>query len=149
MACYALHLASGKLVTLDAQASAVHSDLISDTLYVADGVQLRALFASATRRVAEWQSKVVVLESYKSFAWLAVESDFLDADGSAVTVEVSIYGDLDDLNERELIHSVEVYSRRPVRLPAKRAKEYVIGIKSAARVTSVVVASSTAELQSV
>lgn len=133
--CYALHLDSGRLTTLDLRGSALYVDPISDTLYAARGTSIYACFAAPTYRTATWRSKRFVLPQQAGFAWLTVESDF------SAPVEVRWYGD------GVLSHTATVASRAPVRLPAGRYLEHEIEVLSSARWSSLTIASSTAELQ--
>lgn len=133
--CYALHLDSGRLTTLDLRGSALYVDPISDTLYAARGTSIYACFAAPTYRTATWRSKRFVLPQQAGFAWLTVESDF------SAPVEVRWYGD------GVLRHTATVASRAPVRLPAGRYLEHEIEVLSSARWSSLTIASSTAELQ--
>lgn len=134
--CYALHLETGKLTTLELTGSAFYTDTLTDRLYTAQGTSVVALFAGATYRTGKWRSKVVVLPSHMSFAWLTVESDFAHA------VTVKWYGD------GVLRHTAVLTSRAPVRLPAGRYLEHEIEVTSQGRWNALTMASSTAELQS-
>jgi hypothetical protein len=59
--CYALHMDSGKLVTLDLQADALYVDKLTDTLYASRGGYIYAIFAGGAPRTGLWRSKVSVL----------------------------------------------------------------------------------------
>lgn len=135
--CYAFHLDSGKLTTLDLTASAFYTDLLNDRMYAAQGTNIIAVFGGPTPRTATWRSKIFVLPKQTGFAWLTIESAF------ASPITVNWYGD------GVLRHTVAVTSRTPVRLPAGRYLEHEIEIVSAARWSSLTIASSTAELQQV
>lgn len=135
--CYALHLETGKLTTLDLTGSTFYADTLTDRLYTAQGANVVALFAGATYRTGKWRSKIAVLPSYATFAWLSVESDF------AYPVTVKWYGD------GVLRHTAVVTSRKPVRLPAGRYLEHEIEVTSQGRWNALALASSTAELQAI
>ena len=133
--CYALHLESGRLTSLQLQASALFVDPISDTLYAARGTNIYACFAATSYRTGQWRSKVFVLPQHAGFSWLTVESDF------SAPVEVRWYGD------GVLRHTATVTSRAPVRLPPGRYLEHELEVVSSGRWNNITVASSTAELQ--
>lgn len=135
--CYALHMETGKLTTVDVQGSAFHTDMLTDRLYVVTGNSIKALFAGTTYRTGLWRSKIAVLPMQAGFAWLGIESDF------TAPVTVRWYGD------GALVYTVAVTSRTPVRLPVGKYLEHQIEIESTARWNSLTMASSTAELQSI
>lgn len=133
--CYALHLETGKLTTLEVTGSTFYTDTLTDRLYTAQGTSVVALFSGETYRTGKWRSKIAVLPSYASFAWLTVESDF------NYPVTVKWYGD------GVLRHTAVVTSRTPVRLPAGRYLEHEIEVTSQGRWNALTMASSTAEFQ--
>ena len=135
--CYALHLDTGKLVTLDLQADALYVDKLTDTLYAARGGYIYAIFSGGAPRTGLWRSKVAVHTKHASYAWLSVESDF------EYPVTVRWFGD------GQLRYTATVLTRGPVRLPPGRWLEHEVEVQSQGRWTAVVFASSTAELQSV
>jgi hypothetical protein len=135
---YELHLASGKLSTSDVAGSTFYRDLFTDVMYAAEGTAIKAIMRGATRRTGTWKSKRVVLASPANFAWLQVDSSF----ESAVTVKVYADG--------TLWHTATVSTVEPVRLPQGRYREWEVQVESAASaVTSVILASTTAELRAV
>lgn len=135
--CYALHLDSGKLTTLDVTGSAFYTDVLSDRLYAAQGLNIVAVFGGTAARTGTWRSKIFVLPKQAGFAWLTIESTFT----SPITVNWYAEG--------VLRHTVAVSSRTPVRLPAGQYLEHEIEVVSQARWSSLSIASSTAELQKV
>ncbi len=135
--CYALHMETGKLTTVDVQGSAFHTDMLTDRLYVVTGNSIKALFAGTTYRTGLWRSKIIRLNSQAAFAWLVVESDF------AAPVTVRWYGD------GALRHTVALTSREPVRLPDGKYLEHQIEIESTERWNALTMASSTDELKSI
>lgn len=142
-ACYALDPVAGKLGRVDVTATAFYSDLSTDTLYAANGAAVAGLFRG-TARTGYWKSKRVVMPQHTGFAWLAVESDF----ESPVTVKWT--GWVQPSNEAtKETDTVEVTSRQPVRLPARRFLEHEIEVQSAARINAVTLASSGDELRGV
>jgi hypothetical protein len=135
--CYALHLGTGKLISVDVQGSAFYTDMLTDRLYVVNGNNIIALFSGATYRTGVWRSKVAVLQKQTGFAWLGIESTF------SAPITVRWYGD------GALVYTATVTSRTPVRLPAGRYLEHEIEIETTARWNKLTFASSTAELQGV
>lgn len=135
--CYALHMGTGKLTTLDVTGSAFYTDLLTDRLYVARGRSIVALFAGPGYRTGTWRSKIHVSPKQDGFAWLAIESDF------SADITVKWYGD------RALVYTATVTSRTPVRLPAGRYLEHEIEVVTTARWNKLTIASSTGELQSI
>ncbi|MFZ2328786.1 MAG: hypothetical protein WAW73_17855, partial [Rhodoferax sp.] len=135
--CYALHMESGKLISLDVQGSAFYTDMLTDRLYVVTGNSIKALFAGTTYRTGTWRSKIIVLSQQAAFAWLVVESDF------TAPVTVRWYGD------GSLRHTKVLTSRAPVRLPDGKYLEHQIEIESTERWNALTMASSTDELKSV
>lgn len=135
--CYAIHLETGKLTTVDAQGSAFYVDLLTDTLYIAKDRTIKALFQGAGHRTGTWKSKLSVMPKHTGFAWLTIESDF----SSPITV--NWYGD------GALAYSATVTSRAPVRLPAGVYLEHEIEVITSARWNALTMAGSAEELQSV
>jgi hypothetical protein len=135
--CYALHMDTGKLVTLDIQADALYVDKSTDTLYAARGGYIYAIFAGGPPRTGLWRSKIAVHPKQTGYAWLCVESDF------EYPVVVRWFGD------GVLRYTATVMTRNPVRLPPGRWLEHEIEVQSQGRWTAITLASSTAELQSV
>lgn len=136
--CYALDFATGKLTELDVSGTAFFVDVETDTLYVLDGTNIKALFSDMTqRRTGEYWTGVIKLGNQTPMAWLQVDSLF------ANPVKVHWYGD------GEMRHSVTVTSNSPVRLPAGRYLEHQVMVESSDRITMVTLASTTQELQSI
>lgn len=118
--------------------SAVHTDLLTDTLYFVNGQAVVPLFAGAAL-TGTWRSKVIVRNDHPGFGWLRVNADDLSAG-----VTVRIYGD-------GALHytSPSLSSREPVRMPSGRYREWEIVVESATRVNDVTLATSAAELEAV
>ena len=132
---YALDFGASKLIKTDIAASTFYEDRVTDTLYYSTGTTVKALFADATKRTATYRTGIVKLPKPESMAWLQVDSDFTSS------VVVNWYGD------GVLRKATTVASIAPVRLPAGIYLEHEIEIVTSARVTSVMLASTTAELQ--
>lgn len=134
--CHALDFAARKLGTVDVQATAVCLDAVSDHLYVAEGGRIRKLFADG-RRQGLWRSGRVVLPQHTPLAWVQA-----DGDQSELTpLTVRWFGD------GQLRHTATLTNTRPQRLPPGRWREHEIEVQGAARVTCVLLTSSTQELQ--
>ena len=132
---YALDFGASKLIKTDIVASTFYEDRVTDTLYYSTGTTVKALFADATKRTGTYRTGIVKLPKPEAMAWLQVDSDFESS------VVVNWYGD------GVLRKATTVASIAPVRLPAGIYLEHEIEIVTSARVTSVMLASTTAELQ--
>lgn len=115
------------------QIGAFYTDLLTDTLYAVDGTDI-VPFISTGLRTAVWRSKKFVLPSAPTHAWGRVNGLLTG------TVIVRLYGD------GILVDTTTVDSRTPFRIPAKRARAWEIEIESTSQISSVTIASSTAEL---
>lgn len=152
--CLTFDLASKKLGHLDLIATAAFNDKLTDTLYVVSGSQILAVYGGTTRRLGRWKSKLATLPQQATLAWIKVYGDQQPAKdgGTAVPVKVRVYGDgklIKPSPTGPLDYTAIFTDTNPQRLPAGRWLEYEVEIESAARVTSVVLAGSTQELQSV
>lgn len=134
--CYALDLASGKLVKVALTASTARTDKYSDTLYIASGTNVIPVISTG-RMTGKWRSKLVVLDRQEPFAWISVLSDF------SASVVVRLYVD----DAVSPFYTATLTSSTPQRLPPGRYKEWEIEVETTARVTEVVIASTTQELQ--
>lgn len=140
---YALHVKTGKLVTLDTpDLSALFLDKPTDTLYAAVTSDVQSLFSDTTTRdTGEW-TKRIVQPRYETYSWLQVDSTFKQADGTAAAVAVTIYN-----SEAVQLAQCVVTSREPVRVPDFLEQEIIVKVESVARVASVTFASSAEELR--
>jgi hypothetical protein len=138
--CYALDIGNNKLGTVTAltAVTTVYVDRETDELFANDGTNIRELF-STSRRTALWESGLITLPTQTIMSWLKVYGD----QSGGTTATVRWYAD------GVLRHTAVVSSTEPVRLPAGRWLEHKVSVESAARVTKVVIASTTQELQSV
>jgi hypothetical protein len=137
--CLTFDLASGKLGRVDLRATATYTDTLTDTLYIANGSSIQAVFGSAARRTGRWRSGRVPLQAQVPFAWLKVYGD----QSASAPVTVRWYGD------GVLRHTATITDINPVRLPPGRWLEHEVEVESAARVTRLVMAGNTQELQAV
>lgn len=137
---YLLHIPSGKMITIaiDDTVSALFVDRVTDALYYVTGTTIRRAFAGVGNRTGYAYSKVFIFPRQEPLAWLQVEAD--DAFGQVI---VRWFGD------GVLRHTATVTSNTPVRLPAGRYREHTVEIESSMNVSTVTLASTTAELQSV
>lgn len=137
--CLTFDLSSKKLGHLDLTATAAFDDLLTDTLYVVSGTKILAVYGGTTRRTGKWKSKLVTMPQQVGLAWIKVYGDQKPAD----PVTVKLYAD------GVLRHTATFTDLSPQRLPHGKWLEFEVEVESKARVTSVVLASSTQELQSV
>lgn len=131
--CYAL--GAGKLVELDLWGTAMFVDLPTDTLYVVNGTTINAAFRATDRRTARWKSNLMTFEAQAPLAWAKVYSDFTEP----VTLRWTADG--------QLRHTMTFTSLEPQRLPPGRWLEHEVEIESRARVTKVVLTTSSEELK--
>ena len=135
---FALDVASAKLSEIDAQAEALHRDVLTDGLYAVVDGRIRRLFAEG-RRTGHWKSRIVQGGRQEPFAWIQVDGE-QDAAAPAV---VRWHGD------GALRYEVSITDDLPHRLPPGRWREHELELESAARITALRLASTTAELQQV
>lgn len=135
--CYSLDLQSGRLLEIAATGSAFYRDQLTDTLYLAQGTTIKALFTDAARMTATWRSKLMELPATTYFAWLQANADY----ASPVTVKLYRAG--------ALFHTATLTSAEPVRLPPGRHTDWEVEVTGTQRVRTVTVASSADELKSV
>jgi hypothetical protein len=134
--CYALDTVAKKLTRVDMLAGAVFADNLTDGIFYTQGTQIRRAFSTG-RRTGVWKSPLVVLPAQTPFAWLQVDADY----DFGKTVQIKWYGD------GVLRHTATLSSIRPVRLPTGRWLEHEVEVTSTARVTKVLLAGHTLELQ--
>ncbi|GAA4400301.1 hypothetical protein [Quisquiliibacterium transsilvanicum] len=135
--CLTFDLTARKLGRIDLIATATHSDLLTDTLYVAHSGTIHSVATAATRRTGEYQTGKMTFERHVPMAWLKVYGD----QTPEAPVTVQWYG------EGVLRHTATVADTSPQRLPAGRWLEHEVHIASKARVTRLVMAGNTEELQ--
>ena len=123
----------------DLQADAAYSEISSDTLYVTSGTSVLATFSASTRRTGKWRSKKMTMPQQSGMSWVKVYGD----QSADAPVTLKWYGD------GVLRHTATLTSTAPQRLPTGRWLEHEIEIESTARVTRVVMAGDTQELQQV
>jgi hypothetical protein len=134
--CYALDTVAKKLTRVDMLVGAVFADSLTDAVYYTQGTQIKRAFSTG-RRTGVWKSPLVVLPAQTPFAWLQVDADY----NFGKTVQIKWYGD------GVLRHTATLSSIRPVRLPTGRWLEHEVEVTSTARVTKVMLAGHTLELQ--
>jgi hypothetical protein len=137
--CLSFDLTSKKLGRVDLSADAVFVDKLNDVLYTARGASVTAVFGGTLRRTARWKSARQVLPLHASLAWVQAYGD-QTADNP---VTVRWYGD------GELKYTATLNDTKPQRLPAGRWVEHEVEVESKSRVTSLMLASSTGELQQI
>lgn len=139
--CITFDLAAKKLGAVNSltSATAAYVDRVADALYVVDGTAIKQVHGASTRLTGVWKSPLVVFPSQSGLAWLKV----LGLQSSDAPAVLKWYAD------GALKHTVSVTSIDPVRLPGGRYLEHEIQIESKARITAVMLAGNTQELQSV
>jgi hypothetical protein len=134
--CYALDFIANKLGTVQVGATAVHHDILTDHLFVVDGTQIKKLF-NAGRRTGKWHSGTMVFEAQAPLAWLQLDGD----QTSSAPVTVRWYAD------GALRYQTSITDIEPRRLPPGRWLEHEVEVESSARLTKLVMSTSTAELK--
>jgi hypothetical protein len=118
--------------------TALYVDREADEFFANDGTSVNKLF-SAGLRTAVWKSPLITLPAQTPLAWLKVYG----GQSSGTPVIIRWYAD------GALRHTATLTNIEPVRLPPGRWLEHEIEVESAARVTKLVLTSSTQELQGV
>lgn len=137
--CLTFDLAARKLGRIDLSATAAFCDRLNDRLFIANGTSIQEVFGGSTRRTGLWKSGKGTLPAQMPLAWIKV----LGQQSDAAPVTVRWYGD------GTLRATLTFTNTEPKRLPAGRFLEHEVEVESAARVTSVTLASTTQEFQSV
>ncbi|MDR0273878.1 MAG: hypothetical protein LBI48_00740 [Burkholderiaceae bacterium] len=137
--CRALDFRAKKLVTVDLpHATALRRDELTDALFAVRGPHVVRCFAQG-RRTGRWKSGVQTFQKQAPLAWGVVLGD----QSQAQPATLRWWGD------GKLLVEKQVTGIAPFRLPAGRPLEHEVEIESAARITRVQLASSTAELQGI
>jgi hypothetical protein len=137
--CLVFDLKHKKLGRVDglSNVTAAFVDRSEDRMYVVINNQVFPFNASGSSLTGRWKSAKMTLPKQDPMAWLQV----FGSQSAGVPVTVRWYGD------GVLRYTATSTSLTPQRLPPGRWLEHEIEVESAARVTSVVVAGSTQELQ--
>jgi len=131
---YRFDLASKRIAVLDATATAAMPDLLTDTLYLADGVDVLPLYRGDMQD-GIWRSPVFVRNDIEGFGWMMVGGDF---DGA---VTVRLYRD------GALLHSVVAAADVMLRVPAGRGREWEVELEGDIRAATLTLAGSAEELK--
>lgn len=131
--CVSIDLVSRRISTMQLAATALHADLLTDTLYAAVGTTLIPLFAG-TRATGTWRSKKIPVAGAPAFTCARVESEF------EASVVLRVYGD------GVLVHTATFSTLRMQRLPTGHYRDVEFEVESSAVITGLLVASSPAEL---
>jgi hypothetical protein len=138
-ACFALDFNAKKLITISMQGvTAVRRDELTDKLFVVSSSDVTCCF-SANRRIGLWRTGILTFPDQAALAWAVIFGD----QSSTAPVTMRWYGD------GSLRYERKVTDITPFRLPPGRPQEHEVEIDSAARITRVQLASSTAELQGI
>lgn len=148
---YAMDFNAKKLTRINLSATAFFREQKTDALFYVDGTNVKKFGGAATRRMGKWRSSIAVLPSHAGFAWLQVDG----AQDNTNPVYVRWYADgvLQRSTTDAGAPTVAAFTHRlidktPVRLPVGRWLEHEVEIESKARITKVMMTSSTQELQS-
>lgn len=144
--CYGLDMVAKKLTRHDIPATAVYQDVVTDSAYVASAGSVYRLFAG-NRATGRFVSGEMVLQSSAAFAWLKIVGEQTPA--APVTFNWwarDVPTDDNATPDLTLRRTATVSNILPVRLPAGRYMEHMVEISSTARVTDVLMASSTEEV---
>lgn len=134
--CYALDTVAKKLGQVDLPATAAFSDAATDGLFVVVGNQVKRLFASQ-RRTGTWKSPRIELDAPSAMAWGQV----MGSQSLETPATLTWRGD------GIVRYIVDITDTRAFRLPSGEFQQHEIEISSAARLTKIFLASSTAELK--
>ncbi len=133
---YALDTVARKLTRVAMQATAMFADPITDGLFYTEGGSVKRAFATG-RRTATWRGPKAVFALQQPMAWVQVDGD----QTPAAPAVVRWYGD------GVLRHTATFTGTTPQRLPPGRWLEHEVEVESKARLTKVILAGSTQELQ--
>jgi len=138
--CLTFDLASRKLGRMSGLTgvTAAFVDRSTDTLFVVIANEVFPV-GTGTKLTGLWKSPLMTLPAQAGFGWLKVYGD----QGVSTPVTVRWYGD------GVLRHTATLTNIAPQRLPAGRWQEHEIEVESKARITKLVMAGTTQELQSV
>ena len=144
--CYGLDMVAKKLTRHDIPATAVYQDAVTDAAYVASGGGVYRLFAGA-RATGRFVSGEMVLQSAAPLAWVKIVGEQTPAAPVTFKWWARDVPTSDNATPAlTLRRTATVSNILPVRLPAGRYMEHMVEISSTARVTDVLMASSTEEL---
>ncbi|HEY0955838.1 MAG TPA: hypothetical protein VGE36_13820 [Roseateles sp.] len=126
--------ANGRVQVFLSSAQAVHVDLAADDVYLVGGDgDVRALHGGTVVE-AIWRSGIFETHDQASMGWARVES-------TAYPVTLVVLAD------SQPIATLAVVSDQPLRLPAIRAREWMLEVRGTARVVGVLIAGSREELE--
>lgn len=147
--CFALDTVAKKMVRQDFMVTAVYADVVTDAVYGVRENGIYKLFSSG-RRVGTWKSGQIVFPGHPAFAWLQVWGD-QSADTPAVIEWWARDIPTPQAPDPPLVlrKSHSVTDTLPRRLPAGKFSEHQVVVISKARITQVMLASSTDELKQV
>lgn len=134
---YALDFQARKLTRVDFRPTAYASAPRTDALFYVQGTAVKKAFISG-KKVGRWKSALITMPAYTGFGWVQVDGD----QSLAAPITVSWFGD------GALRHTATFTNTQPQRLPFGRYLEHELVIEGKARVSKVLMASSTQELQS-
>jgi hypothetical protein len=119
-------------VKLSSPPAAVHTDPLTDTLFVVSADDVLPV-ATGDTQTANWRSKTFVLDEQPTFGWARVEGDY--------PVVVKLYGD-----GVLFFTSQPITSQKPFRVPARRFREWAVELEGATKVVAFAMAQDIGEL---
>ena len=138
--CLAFSIQDGaKLGHIDFTGTAVWVDKFNDLMYLAKGEDILECFTGEGVRTAIWKTGVSTQGQQLPLAWAKVYGN----QDAAHPATLRLWGD------GELRHTAVFTDLQPQRLPPGRWLEHEVEIEGAARITSVVLTSTTEELRSI
>jgi hypothetical protein len=138
--CLACNLQDGmKLGRIDLSGSAVWVDKLNDLMYLARGSDILECFTGGAGRAGRWRTGIATQPRQQPLAWAKVYGQ----QDAAHPITLRLWGD------GVLQHTATFNDLQPQRLPPGRWIEHQVEIQGAARVTSVVLCSTSEELRGV
>ena len=137
--CMAFKTDGSKLGHTELTGTAAWVDKFNDLMYVARGEDILECFTGQELRAGRWRTGIATQGQQLPLAWAKVYGQ----QDAAHPITLRLWGD------GELRHTATFTTLQPQRLPTGRWLEHVLEIEGAARVTSVVVCSTTEELRAV
>lgn len=138
--CLAFSLQDGmKLGRVALSGTAVWVDKFNDLMYLAQDENIMECFSGPELRAARWKTGLATQGQQLPLAWAKVYGQ----QDAAHPVTLRLWGD------GQLRHTATFTSLDPQRLPPGRWLEHEVEIEGAARVTSVVLCSTTQELRAI
>ncbi len=115
--------------------SAVYTDALTDTVYVATGDQVRPLFGSAANRTGRWRTPKFITRQWPGYSWGRVYGSLT----AAATVRLYV-------DEVLAYTTPAIITTQPFRLPPVRGAMWELELECAGRAVGVTLATTIEEL---